>query len=72
MGMTTVNATRDANEELRQAIRASGKAPFRIGLEAKVDPTALSRFMRGKGGISLRSAGRIMAVLGLALVPRGK
>jgi hypothetical protein len=66
--MTTT--TTDALDQLKAAIKASGKAPYRLGIEAGVDPTGVHRFVTGTGGISFRSAARLMRVLGLELRKR--
>ncbi len=60
----------DATEQLRQLIRASGRTPHNIALEAAVDPKTMSGFMRGKRGLTLKTAGRVMSVIGVELRPR--
>jgi hypothetical protein len=64
-------ATIDVAEQLRQAIRASGRAPYGIALEARVEPKTMSAFLKGRVGLSLKSAARLMQVLGLEVKRRG-
>jgi transcriptional regulator with XRE-family HTH domain len=54
-------------EELRIAIRASGRALQSISRDCGVDASRLSRFLRGERTITLDAAGRICEVLGISL-----
>lgn len=58
---------------LRKAIRDSGCSNYLIGQEAGVSHSAIDRFMypighAGRRGITLETAAKIAAVLGLVLV----
>jgi transcriptional regulator with XRE-family HTH domain len=64
------------SEQLRAAIDASEMTRYRIALEAEIDHATLSRFMNGKGGLSVDSMDRLGECLGLELVakrrPKGR
>ena len=62
----------DLAEQLRRAIRESGISPYRLCAEASVDRAMMSRFLTGKRTITLATAGRITACLGLVLRPTRK
>jgi len=67
-------ATKRTNETelraaLRRAIRQSGMTPYRVSKEAGVDRAVMVRFVNGDRGITLDTASRICAVLGLELKP---
>jgi len=57
-------------DQLRQAIDTADKSRYRIALEAKIDHATLSRFMNGKGGLSMVGLNRLAEVLGLELFPK--
>ena len=57
------------SEQLREAIRQAGRSRYRISQETGIPQGQLSRFMHGKGGLSLRSVDRLCGCLGLALTP---
>jgi transcriptional regulator with XRE-family HTH domain len=59
-------------EQLKEAIRQSGKSLNQIGKEAGVGSNQLSRFMRGIRGLTLNAADKICDALGLELAPRPK
>jgi len=52
---------------LREAVRAAGKTQYRMALDAGMGETQLARFMAGTHGLSLATANRLGASLGLAL-----
>ncbi|WP_162670466.1 helix-turn-helix domain-containing protein [Gemmata massiliana] len=54
-------------EQLRRAIRASGRSLNQISRDCQVDPSRLSRFLRGQRTITLDAAGRICVALGIEL-----
>jgi transcriptional regulator with XRE-family HTH domain len=56
-------------EQLREAIRGSGRSLNQIGKAAGVGPNQLSRFMRGERTLTLPVAEKICDVLGLGLAP---
>ncbi len=51
--------------QLRTAIRASGMTRYRIAKLTRLSESSISRFMSGKGGLSIGSLDRIWSVLGL-------
>lgn len=57
-------------DQLRQAIDTADISRYRIALEAEIDHATLSRFMNGKGGLSMDGLDRLAEVLGLELVAR--
>ena len=57
------------DEQLRQAIERSGLSRYAISRATGIDQATLSRFMAGRMGMSLESINRVVAVLGLTLVP---
>lgn len=52
-------------DELREAIEAAEISRYRISEETGIDNATLSRFMHGKGGLSVDGLDKIAAVLGL-------
>jgi transcriptional regulator with XRE-family HTH domain len=56
-------------EQLRQAIRDSGKTLMQLSKESGVDTGRLSRFMRGERNINIAAAEKICGALGLQLTP---
>ena len=58
------------SDQLRMAVDASEMTRYRIALEADLDHATLSRFMNGKGGLSVDSMDRLVEVLGLDLVAK--
>ena len=55
-------------DQLKDAIAASGRTHYDIGLAAGVDPSMILRFMSGERMLRLGNAGRFAAALGLRLV----
>ena len=58
--------------QLREAIQASGRSLWDIGRAADIQPSQLSRFLRGERDLTLGTAARLFEVLDLELVPRKK
>ncbi len=56
-------------EVLRQAIRASGTSTYALSRKSGVAQSVLSRFLRGKSGLTLTTAARLAAALDLDLAP---
>jgi transcriptional regulator with XRE-family HTH domain len=56
-------------EQLKQAIRDSGKTLMQLSEESGVDTGRLSRFLRGKRNINILAAEKICDALGLGLAP---
>jgi transcriptional regulator with XRE-family HTH domain len=54
-------------EALRRAIEASGLSQNQIGLKAGMEPSRISRFMRGERGLTVEAVERIGEALGLRL-----
>ena len=59
-------------EAIRSAIQADGRSLRRLALACGLTATDLSRFVRGKQGLSLASADRLCGVLGLSIVANGR
>ena len=57
-------------DELRQAIRRSGKSQYRISKETSISEGQLSRFMHGQVGLSLSAIDRLCRILGLSITVR--
>jgi plasmid maintenance system antidote protein VapI len=56
-------------DQLREAIRRSGKTAYAIAKLADTTPPVVSRFMEGERDLRLETAGRIAAALGFKLAP---
>ena len=54
-------------DQLRQAIRKSGKTASWITKDAEVDEGNLSRFLSGQAGVSVETAEKICKSIGLKL-----
>jgi plasmid maintenance system antidote protein VapI len=57
-------------EQLREAIRQSGKTHYRIGRDAGVKPEIVARFVRAERDVRAETFARIAAALGLELAPK--
>jgi transcriptional regulator with XRE-family HTH domain len=55
-------------DQLRRAIEGSGKSRYEIAKETGIDEATLSRFMHGKGGLSMDGWDLITGYLRLDLV----
>ena len=51
-------------EQIRHLIEASGQTCYRIGKETGIDTATLSRFMNGKGGLSMPNLDTLAEYLG--------
>ncbi len=60
----------DLAEQIRAAILSSEKSRYRLSLETGIAQSTLSRFVHGKVGMTLESAGRIVDALDLELVAK--
>ncbi len=60
-------STKPVSQGLAQAIKESGLSPYKIAMQAGINPSIITRFLNGERGISLATADRIAAVLGLEL-----
>jgi transcriptional regulator with XRE-family HTH domain len=56
-------------EQIRQAMRDSGRSLNKLSKESGVNVSRLSRFMRGERTLTLPAAADLCATLGLALFP---
>lgn len=65
------NGSRDAPlaRQLQAAIAATGDSLYSIAQGSGVAPPVLQRFVNGERGITLNTAGKLAAYLGLALLP---
>ena len=59
-------------DQLRLAIDNSGKSRYQIAQESEIDEATLSRFMYGKGGLSMAGLDRIAECLGVNLTTVAK
>ena len=61
-------------DSIREAIRKSGKSRYAIAKETGIDEGQLSKFMRGKAGLSLANLEAILETINLQLkvVKRGE
>lgn len=57
----------DTGDELRAAIRSSELSLREIGRLAGVDPSQLSRFVRGERGLTLVSVTKLARLFGLTM-----
>ena len=57
-------------EQLRQLIEASGESRYRIGVEMGIDHATISRFMSGKGGLSMPNLDALAEHLGWKVVAK--
>jgi len=58
-------------EQLKQLVEASDKTRYRISQETGIAEGQLSRFVHGKGGLSLSAIDRICDCLNLKLIEVG-
>ena len=65
--MTMARRQSTFSEQLREAIRQEERSRYRISLETGIAQGQLSRFMKGKCGLSLRSIDLLCECLGLGL-----
>ena len=59
-------------DQLRQAIRDSGKTHYRIGEDAGVKPEMVARFVRGERDVRAVTFAKIATALGLELRKKGE
>ena len=60
------------SDELKLAITASGKSLNQIDRDTGIDKATLSRFLNGKGGLSIPILDRLADYLGLSITVEGK
>ena len=61
---------RSFTDQIREAIRRSGRTNHAIARDMGVAPSVIHRFMNGKGGLSMEYIDRLAALLGLHIVVR--
>jgi transcriptional regulator with XRE-family HTH domain len=59
------------SDQVRAAVDGSGLSRYRICQEIGLAQATLSRFMTGKGGLSMESLDRLAALLKLRVVAHG-
>jgi transcriptional regulator with XRE-family HTH domain len=60
------------SDQIRGVVDASGLSRYRICKEIGISEATMSRFMNGKGGLSMTSLDRLADLLGLEVVTRPK
>ncbi len=60
------------SERLRKAITSCGVSRYRLAKDTGISESALSRFVSGKRGLDLASAGKLMDRLGMTLMRKRK
>ena len=60
------------SDQVRGAVVGSGLSRYRICKEIRITESTMSRFMNGKGGLSMASLDRLANLLGLEIVTRTK
>jgi transcriptional regulator with XRE-family HTH domain len=60
--------TAKLSDQIRRAVDASGLSRYRISKELGIAESTMSRFMSGKGGLSMDSIDALAALLGLNIV----
>lgn len=61
---------RTISETIRETIRARGLTAYAVAKSAAVSVDAVQRFLNGERGLSLATADKVAAALGLELRPR--
>jgi plasmid maintenance system antidote protein VapI len=65
----TAKAPATLADELKAAIQGSELTSYAIGKASGVSPITIGRFLRGERDVTLETAGKLAAVLGLRLAP---
>ena len=65
-----MGTARRFSDEIRDAVNASGMSRYRICRTIDLNQGAMSRFMNGRGGISMETLDRLAELLGLTIVAR--
>jgi len=66
--MTNMRRKKPISDQLRDAIRNATVSRYRLAAESGIDESTISRFLNGKGGLSIEGLDRIADCLGLRLV----
>lgn len=64
-----VKKRRTFADQLRRAIEKSGLTQYQICQETGIDKATLSRFMNGKGGLSIEAIELLFNLFGLQVMP---
>jgi transcriptional regulator with XRE-family HTH domain len=59
------------SDQIRRAVDASGVTRYRIAKASGINHAAMSRFMAGKGGLSVKTLDALADVIGLDVVACG-
>ena len=62
----------DIAEQLRDTLAKSALTAYSLGKSAGVDPGQISRFISGERDLTLSTAAKLAAVLGMELRPVGR
>jgi transcriptional regulator with XRE-family HTH domain len=68
----SVMETKSFSDQIRAAVDASGMSRYAICAAIRLPQSSMSRFMNGKGGISIDSLDRLAELLGLAVTTKPK
>ncbi|MCH8151485.1 MAG: helix-turn-helix transcriptional regulator [Planctomycetes bacterium] len=60
------------SEQIRRAVKASGLSQYRISKELGVSESTISRFVSGKGGLSMEYLDALADLLGLNIAATRK
>ena len=61
-------AKRTLTDQIRKAMETGGKSRYQIAKETGIDEATLSRFIHGKGGLSMDGLDAIGKCLGMRIV----
>lgn len=64
----STEASKSFSDQIRAAVDGSGLSRYRICKEVGIAQATLSRFMSGKGGLSMSSMDRLASLLNLRVV----
>ena len=67
-GIITKMRDKSLSDEIRQAVRNSGRTNYSLAAEMGVSPSTLWRFSTGKGGLSLDLLDRLAEILDLHVI----
>ncbi|MGD0596780.1 MAG: helix-turn-helix transcriptional regulator [Sedimentisphaerales bacterium] len=59
-------------DEIRKAIKASGKSRYRLSKDTSIPQSQLSRLMTGEKALSIESLEKLIKALGLEIIIRPK
>jgi transcriptional regulator with XRE-family HTH domain len=67
-----IRGPKSFSDQIRAAVDGSGLSRYRICKDVGIAQATLSRFMNGKGGLSMDSLDRLAALLNLRIVADGR